>query len=200
MATQEIAAFKVATAESFGIITRSMSKKSQSSSDMALSFEAVEKSLPYFAGKNNNDGDSKNGSASSTPRSTSSSSFTSNIAPVMVTNATTLEEQIANLTRAIDGLAKHVQEQDSQITKLMNKVDGSDTSRVMGKQPEAHDEAETSMRPQSKENEKLSVKELQVSSYGLIPVDQLKEFIMGAIKDKLDGGSKSSLAYTKPYT
>ncbi|PIN21577.1 hypothetical protein CDL12_05717 [Handroanthus impetiginosus] len=166
---------------------------------MAHSLEAVEKSLPYFAGKNNNDGDSENSSASSTPRSTSSSLFTSNIVPVIVTNATTLEEQIANLTRAIEGLAKHVQEQDSQITKLMNKVDGSDTSRVMGKQPEAHDEAETSMKPQSKENEKLSVKEVQVSSDGLIPVDQLKEFIMGTIKDKLDGGSKSSLAYTKPY-
>ncbi|PIN04005.1 hypothetical protein CDL12_23465 [Handroanthus impetiginosus] len=151
MAAQEIAALKVTTAESFGVITRSMSKNSQLSSDMAPSFEAIEKSLPYFDGENNN------------------------------------------------GLAKHVQEQDSQITKLMNKVDGSDTSRIMGKQPEAHDEVETSIRPQSNEKEKQSVKQLQVSFDGLILVYQLKEFIMRMIKDKLDGSSKSSLAYTKPY-
>ncbi|KAI3470776.1 hypothetical protein Pfo_027439 [Paulownia fortunei] len=126
--------------------------------------------------------------ASSTPCSTSSYSFTSNIVPVMVTNATTLEEQIASLMKAIEGLTKHVQEQDSQITKLMNKVDNVDVSRVMGKQVEVHDE------------EKPSTQEFQVSSDGMIPVDQLKEFIMGTIKDKFDGSSKSSLTYVKPYT
>ncbi|KAL0449510.1 UNVERIFIED_CONTAM: hypothetical protein Slati_1507400 [Sesamum latifolium] len=118
----------------------------------------------------------------------------------MVTNTTTLEEQIANLTKAIEGLAKHVQEQDSQITKLMNKIDSTDASHIAGKQMEAHDEAETSLKQQSNEREKSSTKELQVSSEGLIPVDQLKEFIMGTIQSKLSGSSKSSMAYTKPYT
>ncbi|KAI3446917.1 hypothetical protein Pfo_003582 [Paulownia fortunei] len=141
----------------------------------------------------------RNEFASSTPRSASSDSFTSNMAPVMVTNATTLEEQIASLTKAIEGLMKHVQEQDSQMTKLMNKVDNASTSRIMGKQVEAHDEAETSMKQQPSERVK-SFKELQVSSDGLIPADQLKEFIMGTIKDKFDGSSKSYLTYTKPYT
>ncbi|PIN24825.1 hypothetical protein CDL12_02443 [Handroanthus impetiginosus] len=190
MATQEIAAFKIATTESCGIITRSMPKKSQLSSDMTPSFKAIEKNSPYFAGVNNNGRASGNGLASSTPCSTSNSSFTSSIAPMMVTNTTTLKEQTANLTRAIEGLAKHVQEQDSQITKLINKVDGSVTSHIIGKQPEAHDEAKTLMRPQSNEKEKRLVKEPHVSSDRLIPVDQLKEFTMGTIKDKLDGSSK----------
>ncbi|PIN11756.1 hypothetical protein CDL12_15640 [Handroanthus impetiginosus] len=200
MAAQEMAAFKIITAESFGIITKSMSKKLQSSSDMTPSFEAIEKSLPYFTSENNSGWGSKNVLASSTPHSTSSSSFTLHIAPIMVINGTTLEEQIANLTRAIERLAKHIQEQDFQISKLMNEVDDSDTSRIMEKQLEAHDDVETSMRPQSNEKEKSSVKELQISSNGLIPVDQLKEFIMGTIKNKLDGRSKSSLSYIKPYT
>ncbi|KAL0449412.1 UNVERIFIED_CONTAM: hypothetical protein Slati_1497600 [Sesamum latifolium] len=65
---------------------------------------------------------------------------------------------------------------------------------------EAHDEAETSLKQQSNEREKSSTKELQVSSEGLIPVDQLKEFIMGTIQNKLSGSSKSSMTYTKPYT
>ncbi|KAL0294144.1 UNVERIFIED_CONTAM: hypothetical protein Scaly_2573900 [Sesamum calycinum] len=97
-------------------------------------------------------------------------------------------------------LAKHVQEQDSRISKLINKIDNTDASHVVGKKIEAHDEAETSLKQQSSEREKSSTKELQVSSEGLIPVDQLKEFIMGTIQNKLDGSSKSSMTYTKPYT
>ncbi|KAL0416965.1 UNVERIFIED_CONTAM: hypothetical protein Slati_3528400 [Sesamum latifolium] len=143
---------------------------------------------------NEDDGDLKDDSSSSTPHSTSS------VVPVMMTNTTTLEEQIANLTRAIEGLAKHVQEQDSQISKLMNKIDNNDASHVPGKQIEAHDEAETSLKQQSNEREKSSTKELQVSSEELIPIDQLKEFIMETIQNKLDGSTKSSMTYVKPYT
>ncbi|KAL0290915.1 UNVERIFIED_CONTAM: hypothetical protein Scaly_2653400 [Sesamum calycinum] len=44
------------------------------------------------------------------------------------------------------------------------------------------------------------MKELQVSSEGLIFVDQLKEFIMGTIQNKLGGNFKSSMTYTKQYT
>ncbi|KAL0325372.1 UNVERIFIED_CONTAM: hypothetical protein Sradi_5106500 [Sesamum radiatum] len=103
------------------------------------------------------------------------------MAPVMVTNATTIEEQLASLTRIIVGLTKHVQEQDAQIARLINKADNVDASHIMGKQDKY-------------------AKELQVSSDGLIPVDQLKEFIEGTIRSKIEGSSKSSLTYSKPYT
>ncbi|KAL0445109.1 UNVERIFIED_CONTAM: hypothetical protein Slati_2233600 [Sesamum latifolium] len=69
----------------------------------------------------------------------------------------------------------------------------------MGKQVEAHDEAEVSTKQCYAENDK-SAKDLQVSSDGLIPVDQLKEFIEGTIRSKIEGSSKSSLTYSKPYT
>ncbi|KAL0294902.1 UNVERIFIED_CONTAM: hypothetical protein Sradi_6862300 [Sesamum radiatum] len=69
----------------------------------------------------------------------------------------------------------------------------------MGKQVEAHDEAEVSTKQRYTENDK-SAKELQVSYDGLIPVDQLKEFIEGTIRSKIEGCSKSSLTYSKPYT
>ncbi|KAK4384344.1 hypothetical protein Sango_3070100 [Sesamum angolense] len=122
------------------------------------------------------DGDLKDDSSSSTSRSTSS------VASIMVTNTTTPEEQITNLTRAIEGLAKHVQDQDSQICKLMNKIENTNASHMAEKQVETHDEAETFLRQQSNEREKSSTKKLQVSLEGLIPVDQLKEFIMGTSK------------------
>ncbi|KAI3444978.1 hypothetical protein Pfo_001643 [Paulownia fortunei] len=183
MTTRKVTVVKITTSNSsnaagrsIGVVTISMSKKLLSSSEITPLLKLLRRICHIFY------------------------SFTSNIAPVMVTNATTLEEQIANLTKAIEGLTKHVQEQDSQITKLMNKVDNADVSRVMGKQVEVHDEVEMSTKQQSSEKENPSTQEFQVSFDGLIPVDQLKEFIMGTIKDKFDRSSKSSLTYAKPYT
>ncbi|KAL0332961.1 UNVERIFIED_CONTAM: hypothetical protein Scaly_2197600 [Sesamum calycinum] len=132
--------------------------------------EYVEKNLhsPSYAGESD-----ANKSPPSSPRSVSNYSFTTNVAPVMVTNATIMEEQLASLTRAIEGLMKHDQEQDAQIARLINKADNVDDKYA---------------------------KELQISSDELIPEDQLKEFIEGTIKSKVEGSSKSSLTYTKPYT
>ncbi|KAI3444934.1 hypothetical protein Pfo_001599 [Paulownia fortunei] len=185
MTTRKITVVKITTSNSsnavggnVGVITRSMSKKLLSFFEITHLLETAEKDLPHLANTNEDDGDLKDESASSTPHSASSYSFTSNIA----------SEQIASLMKAIEGLTKHIQEQDSQITKLMNKVDKANVSRVMGKQIEVHDE------------EKASTQEFQVSSDGLIPVDQLKKFIMGTIKDKFDGSFKSSFTYAKPYT
>ncbi|KAL0282756.1 UNVERIFIED_CONTAM: hypothetical protein Sangu_2479300 [Sesamum angustifolium] len=112
---------------------------------------------------------------------------------VMVTNATTIEEQLASLTRAIEGLTKHVQEQNAQIARLINKADNVDVSYIMGKQVEAHDEVEASAKQHYAEKDKYA-KELQISD-GLISMDQLKEFIEGTIRSKIDGSLKSSLTY-----
>ncbi|KAL0340184.1 UNVERIFIED_CONTAM: hypothetical protein Sradi_4535200 [Sesamum radiatum] len=135
----------------------------------------------------------------SSPCSVSSCSFRTNVAPIMVTNATTIEEQLASLTRAIEGLTKHVQEQVAQIAWLINKADNVDASHIMGKQVEAHDEVEAPANQHYTKKDK-NAKELQISSDGLIPVDQLKEFIEGTIRSKIEGSSKSSLTYSKPYT
>lgn len=43
-------------------------------------------------------------------------------------------------------------------------------------------------------------KEMSVSSKGMIPLDWLKEFIEGTIKDKHEVSTKSSHMYAKPYT
>ncbi|KAL0435057.1 UNVERIFIED_CONTAM: hypothetical protein Sradi_0213600 [Sesamum radiatum] len=179
-----------------GVTTRSMSKKLKDSSQMTPLTEYVQKDLdsPTHTSE-----DEENKSPPSSPRSVSSYSLAINVAPVMVTNATTIEEQLASLTRAIEGLTKHVQEQDAQIARLIHKDDTVDARHIMGKQVEAHDEAEVSTKQRYTENDK-SAKELQVSSDGLIPVDQLKEFIEGTIRSKIEGSSKSSLTYSKPYT
>ncbi|KAL0458408.1 UNVERIFIED_CONTAM: hypothetical protein Slati_0468000 [Sesamum latifolium] len=126
--------------KSVGVTTRSMSKKIKDSSQMTPLTGYVQKD---FGSPNHASKDDKNKSPPSSPRSVSSHPFTINVALVMVTNATTIEEQLASLTRAIEGLTKHVQEQDAQIARLIHKADNVDASHIMGKQVEAHDEAKS---------------------------------------------------------
>ncbi|KAL0448161.1 UNVERIFIED_CONTAM: hypothetical protein Slati_1944000 [Sesamum latifolium] len=121
------------------VTTRSMLKKIKDSSQMTHLTGYVQKN---FGSPNHASEDDENKSPPSSPRSVSSHSFPTNVAPVMVTNATTIEEQLASLARAIEGLTKHVQEQDAQIARLIHKADNVDASHIMEKQVEAYDEAE----------------------------------------------------------
>ncbi|KAL2237994.1 UNVERIFIED_CONTAM: hypothetical protein Sindi_0991100, partial [Sesamum indicum] len=122
-------------------------KVNASSSNEIIRVLARRTSKKTFPETNEDDRGLKDNSSSSTPRSISS------IASVMVTNATTLEEQIACLMRAIEDLAKHIQEQDSQISKMMNTIDNSDASHVAKTQVQRHEEEETSLNQQSSEIE-----------------------------------------------
>ncbi|KAK4402842.1 hypothetical protein Sango_1024900 [Sesamum angolense] len=171
-------------------------KKLKESSQMFSLAEYVEKNLhsPSYASESD-----ANNSPPTSPRSMCNYSFTTNVTPVMVTNATTIGEQLVDLTRAIEGLMKHIQEQDAQIARLINKADNIDASHVMGKQVEAHDEVEMPIKQYYTEKDK-SAKEFQISSDGLILVDQLKEFIEGTIRSKIEGSSRPSFTYSKPYT
>ncbi|KAL0393023.1 UNVERIFIED_CONTAM: hypothetical protein Sradi_2525100 [Sesamum radiatum] len=155
--------------KSVGVTTRSMLKKLKESSQMSSLVEYVEKNLPSPSYASEGDA---NKSPPSSPHFMFSYSFTTNVAQVMVTNATTIKEQFTSLTRAIEGLTKHVQEQDAQITRLINKADNVDASHIMGKQVEAHDEVEASTKEHYTEKDK-SAKKLQISSDRMIPVDQL---------------------------
>ncbi|KAL0298432.1 UNVERIFIED_CONTAM: hypothetical protein Sradi_6503000 [Sesamum radiatum] len=89
--------------------------------------------------------------------------------------------------------------QDAQIARLINKADNVDASHVLGKQDEAHDEVEAPVKQHYTKKDKYA-KEFQISSDGLIPVVQLKEFIEGTIRRKIEGSSKSSFTYSKRYT
>ncbi|KAH6764569.1 hypothetical protein C2S51_015818 [Perilla frutescens var. frutescens] len=110
--------------------------------------------------------------------------------------STILEEQIANLTKLAEGLAKRIQERDAQILKL-NKERIVDLG---GEQTNEDTEAEISAKLHANKSEKSTAKEIEISSDGSIQVDQLKDFILETIKDKSGEIHKSLWTYNKPYT
>ncbi|KAL8483744.1 hypothetical protein ACS0TY_026430 [Phlomoides rotata] len=121
----------------------------------------------------------------------------------MVTDVATFEKQkekMVNMIKIIEELTIRVQSQDAQIAKLMTNVNNTDTSRVKGKRvAEEHDEAETSDRCQPMEEDAI-LQTLNISSDGFVPIYQIKEIVIGTIKDKLGESTKSSLTYAKWYT
>ena len=116
------------------------------------------------------------------------------IMQTMVIIASSTEEQLANLTKLVEGLTKHVQHQESRIDKLMDRIEGlldGDASHTPWKGIEVQEiEDPTKKTP--------FVKEIPVSSKGMIPLDRFKEFIEGTIRDKYEVSTKSSLMYAKP--
>ncbi|XP_070022285.1 uncharacterized protein [Nicotiana sylvestris] len=110
----------------------------------------------------------------------------------MVTNTSSVEEQLANLTEAIAGLTKFMQNQEARIDKLTDMVGilmEEESTHAPGKLPEVQGS-------DSPPRQVASTKVIPVSSEEIIPIDQLKEFIEGTIKNKYEVAAKSSLTYT----
>ncbi|XP_012851792.1 PREDICTED: uncharacterized protein LOC105971484 [Erythranthe guttata] len=182
--------------EMASVMTTNATTMEEASSKTSSTPRTVQKGLPPLVNTSADVEGSKREMSQPMPHSTSSYS---EMASVMTTNATTMEEQIASLTKAIEGLTKHVQQRDSQIAKLIEKMNKADASQIV-EQIEAQNEVEAFTKQQQVEKEKAPAQELQVSPEGLIHVDQVMTLISRTIKDKLEGSSKSPSTYVKPYT
>ncbi|WMV33604.1 hypothetical protein MTR67_026989, partial [Solanum verrucosum] len=114
----------------------------------------------------------------------------------MVTVASSPEEQLANLTKLVEGLTKHVQHRKSRIDKLIDRIErllDGEASHDPGKCVEVQEIGDPAKKAPL-------VNEMPISSEGMIPLDRLKEFFEGTIKDKYEVSTKSSHMYAKPYT
>ncbi|KAH6804249.1 hypothetical protein C2S51_032496 [Perilla frutescens var. frutescens] len=116
---------------------------------------------------------------------------------VMMAIDSTVEDQLANLTKLVEEMQKHIQNQDAEISRL--RKDKGETSHANSKENDDNGD-EVSSKQQTDEDGRAATKGIQVSSDGFIQIDQLREFIEGTIKSKFDGGSKSSSTYSKLYT
>ncbi|WMV46788.1 hypothetical protein MTR67_040173 [Solanum verrucosum] len=107
----------------------------------------------------------------------------------------TIEEQLASLTKAIEGLTKCAHEQDAKLLKLTNKMDNMierRSSQAPLKLYKIQDEGESCIK-------KTKINEIHLSVDGLIPINQLKDFIIEVLEDKSESLSKFSPTYAKPY-
>ena len=87
-------------------------------------------------------------------------------------------------------------EQDAKLSKLTNKMEN------MIERRSSHWPLKLS-KIQDKDVSCLNqtkIKEIHISDEGLIPTDQLKNFIIKTIEDKSDSSSKFSPIYAKSYT
>ena len=115
---------------------------------------------------------------------------------VMMSNITSLEEQVSTIAQTLEELMKSMKERealrDAQITLLMDKM--GNTSGL--------NREDESFKPKQTHNDKpeSSTKDLKLFVDGSISPDQLKELIRKAIKDQVGGGSQSSTTYAKTYT
>ncbi|WMV56017.1 hypothetical protein MTR67_049402, partial [Solanum verrucosum] len=117
------------------------------------------------------------------------------ISTFQVSKNITIKEQLASLTKAIEGLTKCAHEQNAKLLKLTNKMDNMierRSSQAPLKLFKIQDEGESCVK-------QTNIKEIHISAEGLIPIDQLKDFIIETIEDKSESSSKFSPIYAKPY-
>ncbi|XP_070022386.1 uncharacterized protein [Nicotiana sylvestris] len=108
-----------------------------------------------------------------------------------------MEEQLTNLTKALEKLTKYTEDRDTRLEKLASQIESLALAKSIQAPVELSKDKE---KGESSTRQTVVVKEIQVSLESLIHVEQLKDFIIGTIKDKIDPPIKSSPAYAKSYT
>ena len=104
---------------------------------------------------------------------------------------------MASMPKMIEALTKRSEAQEAHMEQIMSKLEGSNEGS--GNRPiDIGDRVETSAQRDPSKGKGPA--DIQVTAEGLIPVNQLKEFIAGTLKEEISSGAKSSFTYTKPYT
>ncbi|KAG5248512.1 Retrotransposon gag protein [Salix suchowensis] len=113
-----------------------------------------------------------------------------------MTETTSLEDQVANLTKLVEGLSTSLKTKDHEIAKLMNKLESMNergqTSTNKAFQVDQLDVIEESAIG--------AVENIRGITDGIFTTNQLKELIKEAITDQVESSIQPSYSYVKPYT
>jgi hypothetical protein len=115
---------------------------------------------------------------------------------VMMTETTFLKDQVANLTKLVEGLSTSLKEKNHEIIKLMNKLEsmneGGQTSATKALQVDQLDVIEDSTIG--------AARNIHGITDGIFTMNQLKELIKEAITNQVESSVQPSYSYAKPYT
>jgi len=115
---------------------------------------------------------------------------------VMMTETKSLEDQVANFTKLVEGFWTSLKAKDHEIAKLMNKLEslneGGQTSTTKAFQADQLDVIEESAIG--------AAKNVRGITDGIFTINQLKELIKEAITDQVESSIQPSYSYAKSYT
>ncbi|KAM1702153.1 hypothetical protein PS2_027067 [Malus domestica] len=119
---------------------------------------------------------------------------------VMITRATSIDEQLAHRNEAIARLTRIVEEKDQQIAALVNQLDVKPDVKI--------EQGDDSVKKENDEDEgppveKIDVKPKPSQATALtrsLSIQQLQEMIASTIKAQYEGNSHDSVLYSKPYS
>lgn len=117
--------------------------------------------------------------------------------PLMVIETSKIGEQLAYLTKAVEGLTKYIKGLDVQITKLTNIMDNMEKT---GSTDYVQIFMKLKIKKSFSQKKETTIKEFQVPAECVIHGYKLKDFRKEAIKDKSKSTLKYSVTYVKLYS
>ncbi|XP_012838511.1 PREDICTED: uncharacterized protein LOC105959033 [Erythranthe guttata] len=143
-----------------------------------------------------------NGSSSSGSEEIDSKSQAFTTLPVMVVDATSVDEQLAHLAQAVANLQKIVEDKDMKIAQLMDKLEQSEVGEFSPKHESypLRDEKAKQVEEAHPKPDFVQGATHSSMSVATLSVQQLQEMIANTIKAQYGGPSQVSPMYSKPYT
>ena len=121
----------------------------------------------------------------------------------METEATNVEEQLANMKATLERLAKEslkkdaqIKRQSEQIATLMKKLEKR-LFKSSSKGSDGEESDKESNRSKDSDDEHMKKKESSLCS---MSIEQIQSLIANAVKAQLGGRTHKTHLYTKPYT
>jgi hypothetical protein len=114
---------------------------------------------------------------------------------VVMTETTSLENQVANLTKLVEGLSTSLKAKDHEIAMLMNKLESMNergqTSTTKDLQVDQLDVIEDSTIG--------AARNIRGITDGIFTTNQLKELIKEVITNQVESSVQPLYSYAKPY-